>query len=160
MKAITRNKWFLALLAVLLLGNIALLLSFFVFGERQEAKGGHAGAPEKGYLARQLKLDESQEKQFQVMKENFFKEMGPVWEDIRITKDSFYRQLNNTSFSDSDIAAYTQRIAEKNRLADERMFHHFRELRKFCTPQQQQIFDTLVPKMLSRSWRREGSQRK
>jgi Spy/CpxP family protein refolding chaperone len=160
MKAITRNKWFLALLAVLLLGNIALLLSFFVFGERQDGKGGRTDAPEKGYLARQLKLDEAQEKQFRELKESFFKEMGPVWEDIRITKDSFYRQLNNASFSDSDIAAYAQRIAEKNRVADERMFRHFRELRAYCTPQQQQTFDTLVPRMLSRSGRRGDSQRK
>jgi Spy/CpxP family protein refolding chaperone len=160
MKAITRNKWFLALLAVLLVGNIALLLSFFVFGERQEGKGGRADAPEKGYLARQLKLDEAQEKQFKEMKEKFFQEMDPVWEDIRKTKDSFYRQLNNASLTDNDIAAFTARIAEKNRVADERMFRHFRELRKYCTPQQQLTFDTLVPRMLSRSGRREGSQRK
>lgn len=160
MKAITRNKWFLALLAVLLLGNIALLLSFFVFGERQEAKAARNGTPEKGYLARQLKLDEAQEKKFLEMKEVFFKEMDPIWEDIRKTKDSFYRQVNNASFSDGEIAAYTERIAEKNRVADERMFRHFRELRNYCTPAQQQIFDTLVPRMLSRSGRRGDSPRK
>jgi len=160
MKAITRNKWFLALLAVLLLGNIALLLSFFVFGEKQEEKAARNGAPEKGYLARQLKLDEAQEKKFLEMKEVFFRDMEPLWEDIRKTKDSFYRQVNNASLSDGEIAAYTERIAEKNRVADERMFRHFRELRKYCTPEQQQIFDTLVPRMLSRSGRRGDSQRK
>jgi Spy/CpxP family protein refolding chaperone len=160
MKAITRNKWFLALLAVLLVGNIALLLSFFVFGERQEVKSGKGEMPSKGYLARELKLDETQEKQFREMKEKFFQEMDPVWEDIRKTKDSFYRQLNNESLTDNDIAAFTARIAEKNRMADERMFRHFRELRKFCTPQQQLTFDTLVPRMLSRSGRRGENPKK
>jgi Spy/CpxP family protein refolding chaperone len=160
MKAITRNKWFLALLAVLLVGNIALLLSFFVFGERQGGKTGKGEMPSKGYLARELKLDETQEKQFREMKETFFREMEPVWEDIRKTKDSFYRQLNNASLTDDVIAALSARIADKNRVADERMFRHFRELRKYCTPQQQLTFDTLVPRMLSRSGRRGDNQKK
>jgi Spy/CpxP family protein refolding chaperone len=151
MKAITRNKWFLALLGVLLLGNIALLLSFFVFGERQEAKPPKT--EERSYLARELKLDAGQEKQFKEMKERFFKDMEPVWEDIRKTKDSFYRQVNNSALTDAEIADWARRIAEKSRVSDERMFQHFRELRNYITPEQQAKFDTLVPKMMTRGQR-------
>lgn len=154
MKAITRNKWFLALLGILLVANIALLLSFFVFGEKQEFKSRGNAAPEKGYLARELKLNEQQEQQFKEMKEKFFREMEPVWDDIRKAKDSFYRQVNNPSITDSDINALSATIAEKNKLADEKMFRHFRELRSLCTPEQQVKFDTLVPRMLSRGGKR------
>lgn len=153
MKAITRNKWFLALLGVLLLGNIALLLSFFVFGERQDAKPPKK--EERGYLAKELNLDPAREKQFKEMKEAFFKEMEPVWEDIRKTKDSFYRQVNNNSLTDAEIAEWSRRIAEKSRVSDEQMFRHFRELRKYITPEQQAKFDTLVPRMMTRGQRRK-----
>ena len=57
MKVITKNKWFLALLGILLIGNIALLLSFFVFGEKQESAQKKSPDQSKGYLARELKLD-------------------------------------------------------------------------------------------------------
>jgi Spy/CpxP family protein refolding chaperone len=154
MKAITRNKWFLALLGILLVANIALLLSFFVFGEKQESAHSRSSVPEKSYLARELKLDDQQEQQFKERKEKFFKEMEPVWEDIRKAKDSFYRQVNNAAITDADINELSARIAGKNKIADEMMFRHFRELRKLCTPEQQQKFDTLVPRMLSRGGRR------
>jgi Spy/CpxP family protein refolding chaperone len=151
MKAITRNKWFLALLGVLLLGNVALLLSFFVFGERQE--GRPLKTEERGFFARELNLDAEQEKQFKEMKEKFFREMEPVWEDIRKTKDSFYRQVNNGALTDDEIADWTQRLAEKNRLSEEKMFRHFRELRKYITPEQQAKYDTILPKMMTRGQR-------
>jgi Spy/CpxP family protein refolding chaperone len=80
--------------------------------------------------------------------------MEPVWEDIRKAKDSFYRQVNNAAITDADINELSARIAGKNKIADEMMFRHFRELRKLCTPEQQQKFDTLVPRMLSRGGRR------
>ncbi|MCU0382258.1 MAG: Spy/CpxP family protein refolding chaperone [Chitinophagaceae bacterium] len=156
MKVITQNKWFLALLGILLIGNIALLLSFFVFGEKQESAQKKSPAQSKGYLARELNLDEAQEKQFREMKERFFREMDPVWEDIRKAKDSFYSQIRNSSVTEAEIEALTAGIAEKNRIADEMMFRHFRELRNLCTPEQQQKFDTLVPRMLSRNAKRGG----
>lgn len=148
MKAMTKNKWFLALLGVLLLANIALLLSFFVFGEKQPDKPG--AKETKGYLARELKLDENQEKVFKTSKENFFKEMEPIWESIRLAKDSFYRQINNASITPAEVDQYTQRIADLNRLSDQKVFYHFQALRKVCTPEQLAKFDTLVPRMMTR----------
>ena len=148
MKAITKNKWFLALLAFLLLANIALLLSFFVFGEKQADKPDSKET--KGYLARELNLNADQESKFKTSKEAFFKEMDPLWESIRLAKDSLFRQVNNASISQEQIDDYTQRIAEMNRESDARVFRHFQELRKYCTPEQQAKFDTLVPRMMTR----------
>lgn len=161
MKTITRNKWFLFLLGFLFLANIALLLSFFVFGERSgEEKSIRSVQSNKGYLAKELQLTKEQDAEFNKMKEEHFKKMKPLWEEIRKTKDSLFRQMNNPAMDDSAISAYTERIAAKNKLADEMMFRHFRELRKHCTPEQQQKFDTLVPQMLTRSGSRGHSSKK
>lgn len=152
MKTITKNKWFLLLLGFLFIANIALLLSFFVFGERSDAdKNSRSNQSGQGYLSRELALTKEQDVAFNKMKEEHFKTMKPLWSDIRKTKDSFFRQMSNPAMDDSAIADYTERIAQKNKLADELMFRHFRELRKLCTPEQQQKFDTIIPQMFSKS---------
>jgi periplasmic protein CpxP/Spy len=151
MKAITKNKWFLALLGFLLLANIALLLSFFVFGEKH---GDKPDAREtRSYMARELNLNAEQEKSFKASKEAFFKEMEPLWESIRLAKDSLFRQVNNASITQEQIDDYTQRIAEMNRESDAKVFRHFQDLRKYCTPDQLVKFDTLVPRMMTRNSR-------
>jgi periplasmic protein CpxP/Spy len=161
MKTITKNKWFLFLLGFLFLANIALLLSFFVFGERSDGdknKGNTSNT--KGYLSKELQLTKEQDAEFNQMKEEHFRNMKPLWSEIRQTKDSLFRQMNNPAFDDSAIAAFTSRIATKNKKADEMMFRHFRELRKLCTPEQQQKFDTLIPQMLNRMGSRGHSSKK
>ena len=156
MNTITKNKWFLFLLGFLFLANIALLLSFFVFGEKggsfKDSRNGQQGS---GSLSKELLLSKEQENAFSKLKEEHFKVMKPLWSEIRQTKDSLYRQLNNPSMDDSAISAFTDRIATKNKMADELMFRHFVELRKICTPEQQQKFDTLIPQMFNR-WGNRG----
>jgi Spy/CpxP family protein refolding chaperone len=161
MKTLTKNKWFLFLLGFLFLANIALLLSFFVFGEKSSWDSrSRSTQPTKGYLAKELQLTKEQDAEFNKMKEEFFKRMKPLWAEIRMTKDSLFRQMNNPAMDDSAIDAFTERIAAKNRIADELMFRHFRELRKQCTPEQQLKFDTLIPQMLTHSGSRGHSSKK
>jgi periplasmic protein CpxP/Spy len=160
MTTITKNKWFLFLLGFLFLANIALLLSFFVFGERSGTyKGSHSTQSNSGYLARELQLSKEQVSTFNSMKEEHFRMMKPLWEEINKSKDSLYRQMNNPAMNDSAISAFTERLAEKNKKADELMFRHFRELRKQCTPEQQLKFDTLIPQIMTRMGRWHGSKK-
>jgi Spy/CpxP family protein refolding chaperone len=161
MNTITKNKWFLFLLGFLFLANITLLLSFFVFGEKSSTnKGSHSTQSNSGYLAKELQLSREQDSTFNKMKEEHFRMMKPLWEEINKSKDSFFRQMNNPAMNDSAISAFTERIAENNKKADELMFRHFRELRKQCTPEQQQKFDTLIPKMMTRAGRWHNSKNK
>jgi periplasmic protein CpxP/Spy len=161
MNTITKNKWFLFLLGFLFLANIALLLSFFVFGERSGSyKDTRNSQPGSGYLSKELLLSKEQDSAFAKMKEEHFKTMKPLWAEIRQTKDSLFRQMNNPNLDDTAISAFTERIAAKNKVADELMFRHFRELRKLCTPEQQQKLDTLIPQMLNRGGSRGHSIKK
>ena len=153
MNTITKNKWFLFLLGFLFLANIALLLSFFVFGEKGNSYKNTRNA-QQASLSKELLLNKQQDDAFSKLKEEHFKVMKPLWAEIRQTKDSLYRQLNNPSLDDSAITAFTDRIAAKNKIADELMFRHFKELRKICTPEQQQKFDTLIPQMFNRGGNR------
>jgi Spy/CpxP family protein refolding chaperone len=160
MKAITRNKWFLFLLGFLLLCNIALLLSFFVFGEKGQSAEKNTHQANSEFLYRTLGLNQEQEKQFREMKEAHFAMMKPVWEKTKMTKDSLFRLLKDPAISDSVVQSITDRIAALNQESDIKLFHHFQALRNICTPQQQQTFDTLIPQLMTRQWNRGRGGRK
>jgi Spy/CpxP family protein refolding chaperone len=151
MNMITNKKWVLLLLAVLLMVNIGLMLSFYFFGKKPV---DGRKIPETPSLYRQLDLTKEQEQLFRKRKESYLKDMKPVWDDIRQSKDSLYKRLSDPSTDDSTINALTTVIAQKTMRSEEILFGHFRELRKLCTPSQQVAFDTLVPQMLSRSGNR------
>lgn len=154
MNNLTKNKWLLFLLGFLLLANITLLLSFFVFGERSAGRAPEGNRPPQppitGFLSKELKMDAEQEAQLKALKEDRFKVIKPLWEEIRKTKDSLHNQLKNPAFTEAELAALTTRLAEKNKRSDELVFRYFQEVRKLCTPEQQVGFDTIVPQMLSR----------
>jgi periplasmic protein CpxP/Spy len=159
MNNLTKNKWFLFLLGFLLLANITLLLSFFVFGEKSELKPHNAPPQGAGYLYKELSFTEDQKAKHKELKEAHFKNIKPLWEEIRITKDSLYKQLNNPSFDEAALQEMTNRLAEKNKLSDQLMFLYFRELRTICTPDQLAKFDTIVPQMVNKrggGWNKGG----
>ena len=151
MNNLTKNKWFLFLLGFLLLANVTLLLSFFVFGEKGERKSHNQPPQGSGYLSKELSFSPEQQSKHKALKEEHFKNIRPLWEEIRLTKDSLYRQLNNPAFDENALQEMTDRLAEKNQLSDQLMFRYFRELRKICTPEQLAKYDTIVPQMVKRS---------
>ncbi len=152
MRNLVANKWILYLLVILLLANICLILFFWVFGEG--GRYGLRGKHEDNFrvFAEKMHLTSEQEKMFRTMKDKHFMDMRPLWETIRMTKDTLYRQLADPSVADSSSLAIASRLANLNQDADLRLFRHFKEVRQNCTPDQQKIFDTLVPRMMSRPW--------
>jgi len=151
MRNLAQNKWILGLLALLLVANISLLLGFFVFGEGPEAR---KGAKEDNFKAfsEKMHLTPAQDTLLRKMKQDHNERMKPLWEEIRKTKDTLYRQLGEASGADSAANLISLRLSALNHEADMRTFRHFQEVRNECTPVQQAIFDTLIPKWMSRPW--------
>jgi protein CpxP len=147
--AMSRNtaKWLLILLGVLLAANLFLVFYLLKPPVTQGRDGKEAVS---SYLIRELKLDEQQQEGFSQMKQKYFAMMRPMWDSIRNAKDSLYRQLGNPGASDSLIASLAQGVADQTKRSEQKQFQHFSELRTLCRPDQQAVFDTLIPKMLSR----------
>lgn len=159
MNNLTKNKWFLFLLGFLLIANITLLLSFFVFGEKTEGRPRtNNPAPASGFLSKELSFSEEQKALHKEMRDAHFKSIKPLWEEIRKTKDSLYKQLNNPAFDEAALQAMTERLAEKNKMSDQMMFRYFKELRKICTEDQLPGFDSIVPQMVNKQngWSKGG----
>jgi protein CpxP len=151
MRNLAQNKWVLGLLALLLVANISLLLGFFVFGEGPE---GRKGAKEDNFKAfsEKMRLTPAQDTLLRKMKQDHNERMKPLWEEIRKTKDTLYRQLGEANGGDSIANAVSLRLSALNHEADMKTFRHFQEVRNECTPEQRAIFDTLIPKWMSRPW--------
>lgn len=98
-------------------------------------------------------LEQAQIDTFKILKEEYFKDMKPLWGDIRQLKDSLYDQLDK-GVDDSSAQHILLLISQKNLEADARTYLHFTKLRKFCTPSQQARFDTIIPKLINRPGRR------
>jgi hypothetical protein len=98
-------------------------------------------------------LEQAQIDTFKILKEEYFKDMKPLWGDIRQLKDSLYKQLDK-GVEDSTAQHILSLISQKNLEVDTRTYLHFTKLRKFCTPTQQARFDTIIPKLINRPGRR------
>lgn len=98
-------------------------------------------------------LEQAQIDTFKILKEEYFKDMKPLWGDIRQLKDSLYQQLDK-GVEDSTAQHLLSLISQKNLEVDTRTYLHFTKLRKFCTPTQQARFDTIIPKLINRPGRR------
>ncbi|MFM7221827.1 MAG: hypothetical protein ACKO03_00165 [Bacteroidota bacterium] len=148
----TTYKWMLFIVLILLISNV--VMAFFLFGD--EIKGGSKkgkGEDMAMKVYREIGLDSDQVKVFLSSKEEYFKQMRPVWGEIKKLKDSLYQQMEMNS-SDSIVNGLLNSITERNRYADSFTYDHFSKLRVLCTPDQQARFDTIIPKLINRSRRR------
>lgn len=146
MSTLTRSKWFLVSFAILLVTNIVLL--YLVF--RKPAQPAEKRIGPSAQMIRDLDLDSTQQKLFRQQKDSFFKDMKPLWEDIRRSKYELYQLLGDSTVSDTMIARFAGVIGEKTSTSEIKQYMHFRYLRTLCTPQQQQKFDTLIPQLMSK----------
>ena len=105
-------------------------------------------------MKRELGLSDEQSKQFNNKKESFMNTMKPRWEQVNQLKDSLYRHLGDEQVPDPVVNYYTTKWMEKTRENDQLLFHHFRDLRKYCKQDQLQKFDTIVSKMVTRRYRK------
>jgi hypothetical protein len=147
----TRYKWMLFLVIILVASNI--LLGYLLLqSDNHPIVKKRKGNDVSAWYA-EVGLEQEQIDTFKVLKEEYFKDMKPLWSDIRQLKDSLYLQLDK-SLEDSTAQNILMMISKKNLEADSRTYMHFTKLRKFCTPAQQVRFDTIIPKLINRTGRR------
>ncbi len=141
----------LFLVIILVASNILLGYLLMQSGNQPVEKKKKANDVSAWYA--EVGLEQNQIDTFKILKEEYFKDMKPLWSDIRQLKDSLYRQLEKSP-EDSSAQNILLMISKKNLEVESRTYLHFTKLRKFCTPAQQARFDTIIPRMISRAGRK------
>lgn len=141
----------LFLVIILVASNI--LLGYLLMQSSNQAPERKRKGNDVSAWYTEVGLEQAQIDTFKILKEEYFKDMKPLWGDIRQLKDSLYKQLDKSP-EDSAAQNILLMISQKNLDADSRTYKHFTKLRKFCTPAQQARFDTIIPKLINRTGRR------
>lgn len=146
-----RYKWMLFLVSILLVSNI--VLAFFLFSSK-DPRSKEKGVDDMAMVVyKKIGLSATQIDSFKLSRDVFFKEMRPIWSEIRMLKDSLYKNMDK-GLEDSTYKQLIQAISNKSQLADQMMYTHFVEMRALCTEEQKIRFDTIVPKLVNRPWRK------
>jgi hypothetical protein len=139
-------------LVIILVASNVLLGYLLMQSSNQTIQKKRKGNDVSAWYA-EVGLEQEQIDTFKILKEEYFKDMKPLWSDIRQLKDSLYLRLDK-GVDDSTSQNILLMISKKNLEADKRTYLHFTKLRKFCTPTQQARFDTIIPKLINRTGRR------
>ncbi len=81
--------------------------------------------------------------------------MRPIMMEVRKAKDSMFSYMRQPATpSDSILQKLADNIAQKQKLQELQSFNHFRQVRELCTEEQKPKFDSVIRKMINRSFGR------
>jgi Spy/CpxP family protein refolding chaperone len=146
----SRNKVLLALVAILLLTNLA-LVAFFVLKkepQKKEVRQSRSAAM-RGMLKDSVGFNEQQLQQFDAIRQQHEQDLKPLFENMREAKLSFYQQMN-ASRDTAAITAAGDAIGETQKALDLAFYKYFQNIRAVCTPQQLTSYDSLVQRVVRR----------
>lgn len=147
--SISKNKPLIFIIAILLVTNIALLVFFLNYSKPSKAgEKGTRGGMVSAALKKDVGFSDEQISEYKKMKEEQFKTMRPIMDDIRKSKDSLFRLLGSATAEDSTVDQLAGDIAMKQKEMDLLAFAHFKRIRTLCTPDQLPKYDSMVVKMI------------
>ena len=147
MNQLSRNKILLSILAILLITNIVMLVLFLKMKPHpQETK--RLGFTEK--LKNQVGFSAQQMAVFEPKKKVFWASVRERFDEIKKTKEDFYKYMYDPSVPDSALEAKADLIGKQQRDLDLFVIRHFKEIRTLCTPDQLPKYDSLLPPLIER----------
>lgn len=152
MNYFNRNKVVGIAFLLLVLLNIATLVTFWVM---REGRPGMAGTePRPGvvdFMVKELGFDSVQKEQLMQLRKTYQQEMREVRSHNRDAKNDFFALLPQAAISDSALQKAAQAAVLYDTQTDILTFRHFQSVRKLCTAEQQKKFDDIIQEVLRMS---------
>ena len=145
----TKNKLFIFIIALLLISNIGLVV-FFMGMNKHDSRDNRGRGEITRVLKEEIGFSETQIKEYEEIRMAHREKMRPLFDSIRIDKESLYNQLYLPEINDSIFNTASSAVGEKQQMIDRHLFNHFRTLRELCTAEQQPKFDTMIKHMVQR----------
>ena len=148
-----RSKILILIIVALLISNIA-LLGFMFLGKKGNHKPQERGKSFSDYFEKQLGFTPEQSAKFQQLRDQHFENIRPLLKEVRKAKDSLFSIMRLPEIPDSVLEKAAETLAQKEKAQELQSFRHFRKVRELCTDEQKPKFDTLITKMINRSFAR------
>ena len=147
MNQLSRNKVLLTIIAILLVANIVMVVLFLSMKPHvQEPK--KLGFTEK--LKNQVGFSAQQMAVFEPKKKVFWTSVRQRFDEIKKTKEDFYKYMYDPSVPDSVLQAKADVIGQQQKALDLYVIRHFKDIRTLCTPEQLPKYDSLLPPLIVR----------
>jgi len=143
----SRNKTLVAIIAVLLVSNIAVLLYFVVLKDSWR-RGEKRRSPMTEFLQKEVGFSDTQLALFDSLKRHHHESVRPIGEDLSRSRDTLYLLIGNPAVTDSALQAAAAVIGRKQALLELKLYDNFRQIRAICTPAQLPRFDSLAPALV------------
>ncbi|MEP6673519.1 MAG: hypothetical protein ABJA78_00125 [Ferruginibacter sp.] len=150
MSTSSKSKILLIAVIVLLLTNIGMLFFFLRDGDNNDPGKRPPRGREvmmKEFLQKEIGFNEKQMQQYDTLSKQHRDNVKASFDEVRASKQEWYRQLGAGGFTDSAINGVASRTAEVQQQMEYKMLLHFKEIRKLCSPDQQPKFDSLFYKV-------------
>ena len=101
-----------------------------------------------GFLARELKFDRDQTRQFRQLRARFFDEEFRLRQEIHDLKQALTKAVFDANTDPDQMNALAVQIGEKHQEMELIQFEHLRAIKSLCTPQQKERFMALMDDVL------------
>ncbi len=157
MDTITKNKSLVSIIIFLLITNLAMLFFFLKINSAgQKSLPPHDPNGISTLLKNEVGFNDQQLEKYQSIRKQHLEKMGPLFDNLKKSKENLYNLLYTPQVADSVINNAANRIAESQKNLDMEMFNHFKMYRLICDSGQLQKFDTTVKKVVTRLISRTG----
>ena len=153
-----KNKILVLIIVVLLISNVA-LLGFMFFWKKENKKSQDRGKSFSEYFEKQLGFTPEQSVKFVQLRDQHFENLRPLLLEVRKAKDSLFSIMRHPSIADSVLEKAAENLAQKEKAQELQSFRHFRKVRELCTDDQKPKFDTLLSKIINRSYSRPSNRK-
>jgi protein CpxP len=150
MDLLSRNRVLTACVVLLVLLNLAVLGTFWWKAGEWHGPAPSPAAGPKELMERELQMSESQQKQFEELRETFQKQTEPIVSQLRRAREELFGALRTGDMSDPLIARKAEEIGTLQGQLEMITFRHFQSLRAPCDERQQKRLDELIRGLFGR----------
>lgn len=145
----TKNRTLIIIIVLLLISNV-FLVSYFTLREKPSHTGKNRGDEFVAALKNDVGFNEDQLKKFSELKETNWAQAKERMDQVRKLRSKIFDLTRQSTVADSTVDLLADSIATLQKQFEIKSYHHFKETRAICTPQQQPAYDSLMKKIINR----------
>jgi hypothetical protein len=148
MSYLRNNKLLLLIIAALIITNVVVL--YFHGWKRQGMRHPSMKEVVMKKLEKEVGFSKQQLATYDSIRTKHFESMGPLFDELKSVKDSFFSLAGKPEVPDSVINKYSITVNNKQNEIDTKMLKYFWLLKNICTEEQKPKMDTFLVNITKR----------